>query len=64
MGHYPVEAVRMMARIAEVTERSMPYHDWLQRAFSAHSLSVTDALSQVACEIAAELEARAIIAST
>jgi pyruvate kinase len=64
MGSYPVEAVRMMARIAEVTERSMPYQDWLQQAFSAHSASVTDALSQVACEIAAELGARAIIAST
>jgi pyruvate kinase len=64
MGHYPVEAVRMMARIAEVTERSIPYQDWLQQAFSAHSGSVTDALSQVACEIASELEARAIIAST
>jgi len=64
MGQYPVEAVRMMARIAEVTERSMPYQDWLQQAFSSRSSSVTDALSQVACEIAAELDARAIIAST
>jgi pyruvate kinase len=64
MGRYPLESVRTMARIAAVTERSMPYAEWLQRAFLATSRSVTDAISQVACEIAAELEAKAIITST
>lgn len=64
MGRYGVEAVRMMARIAAVTERSLPYADWLQRAFLAGSRNVTTAISQVACEIAAELGARAILAST
>jgi len=64
MGRYPVEAVRTMARIAAVTERSLPYTDWLQRTFLARSRDVTDAISQVACEIAAELGARAILTST
>jgi pyruvate kinase len=64
MGRYPVEAVQMMARIAEVTERSIPYQDWLRSAASSGSSSVTDAIGQVACEIASELSAKAIIAST
>ncbi|MGQ9598785.1 MAG: pyruvate kinase [Anaerolineae bacterium] len=64
IGQYPVEAVQTMARVAAVTERSLPYRDWLQRSFLAGSPTVTDAISQVACEIAAELGAKAIIAST
>ncbi len=64
MGRYPVEAVQTMARIAAVTERSLPYAEWLHRAFLAGSRSVTTAIGQVACEIAAELGARAILAST
>jgi len=64
VGSYPVEAVRTMARIAAVTERSMPYAEWLRRSFLAVSRTVTEAISQVACEIAAELQAAAIITST
>ncbi|MFN2169055.1 MAG: pyruvate kinase, partial [Anaerolineae bacterium] len=64
VGSYPVQTVQTMARIAEVTERSMPYQDWLHRSFLTGFRSVTEAISQVATEIAAELEATAIIAST
>jgi pyruvate kinase len=64
VGRYAVEAVQTMARIAAVTERSMPYAEWLQRSFLAGSRSITDAISQVACEIASELGAQAIITST
>jgi pyruvate kinase len=64
VGSYAVEAVRMMARIAEVTERSLPYREWLQRGFMLEARTVTEAISQVASEMAAELEAKAIIAST
>jgi pyruvate kinase len=53
-----------MARIAEVTERSIPYADWLRRADEAGSPTVVDAIGQVACEVAAELGARAIVTST
>jgi pyruvate kinase len=64
VGRYAVAAVQTMARIAAVTERSMPYTEWLQRGFLAGSRTVVGAISQVACEIAAELEAKAIITST
>jgi pyruvate kinase len=64
VGRYAVQAVKTMARIASVTEKSMPYAEWLQRAFMTGSRSITDAISQVACEIAAELGAVAIITST
>jgi pyruvate kinase len=64
VGRYPVQAVQTMARIAGVTERSMPYADWLQRTRDTSSISVTDAIGQVASEIAAGLDAKAIITST
>src|SRR5512136_1950072 len=64
VGRYPVESVQTMARIAGVTERSMPYADWLRRAQETHSFDVTDAIGQVACEVAAGLEAKATITST
>jgi pyruvate kinase len=64
VGRYAVAAVKTMARIAEVTERSIPYADWLQRAGRSDSRSVVDAIGQVACEIATDLEAKAIITST
>ncbi|MFN2185623.1 MAG: pyruvate kinase [Anaerolineae bacterium] len=64
VGHYPVQSVQMMARIAEVTERSMPYADWLQRTEDTFLASVTDAIGQVASEIASDLDAKAIITST
>jgi pyruvate kinase len=64
VGRYALEAVKTMARIAEVTERSIPYEDWLHRAMLAGSRSVMDAIGQVACEMADELGAQAIITST
>jgi pyruvate kinase len=64
VGRYPVESVRTMARIAAVTERSLPYIDWMQRAFQADSWTVTEAIGQVACEVATELKAQAILTST
>lgn len=64
VGRYAIASVQTMARIATVTERSIPYHQWLQRSFMSGSRNVTDAISQVACEIASELDATAIITST
>jgi pyruvate kinase len=64
VGRYAVESVRTMARIAEVTERSMPYADWLHRPLPPSPQGVMEAISQVACETAAELNAKAIITST
>jgi len=64
VGRYPVESVRTMARIAQVTERSMPYADWLRRFSRTGSWTITDAIGQMACEIASELEVKAVITST
>jgi pyruvate kinase len=64
VGDYPLEAVRTMARIARTTERNLPYPDWVRRAADDQSDSVTDAISQATCEIAAELGVQAIFTST
>jgi pyruvate kinase len=64
VGRYPIESVRTMARIAQVTERSMPYADWLVQSLHTGTRGVTDAMGQVACEIASDLDAKAIITST
>jgi pyruvate kinase len=64
VGRYAVDSVKTMARIAAVTERSMPYADWLHRGSPVASRSVMDSIAQVACETAADLDAKAIITST
>jgi len=54
VGSYALQSVQTMARIAQVTERSMPYQNWLHRSLSSGSRDVTEAFSQVATEIAAQ----------
>jgi pyruvate kinase len=61
MGKYPVQAVEMMARIAQVTEKRL-------RALFAGArdvkATIADTIGNAACEIAARLNARLIIAMT
>ena len=64
VGRYPVEAVRTMARIALTTEQNFPYEEWMRKALTEPVTSVTEAISLATCEIACELGAQAIIAST
>jgi pyruvate kinase len=72
VGKYPVEAVRMMAKIALTTERNLPFdrlrtlphREWVHEAVLEPSFTPTDAISQATCEIALELSAKAIISST
>jgi pyruvate kinase len=64
VGKYPVEAVRMMAKIALTTERTLPYQKQVYEAVLEPSFTPTDAISQATCEIALELSAKAIISST
>jgi pyruvate kinase len=64
VGRYAVKSVQTMARIAEVTEQSLPYMDWLHRAYHSGTETVMDAIAEVACETAADLTAAAIITST
>jgi pyruvate kinase len=64
VGKYPIEAVRMMAKIALTTERILPYQEWVHTAVLEPSFTPTDAISQATSEIALELSAKAIISST
>jgi len=64
VGRFPVEAVGMMRKIAQSTEAHFPYAARALQAASSHAHTVTDAISQATCEIAEELGAKAIIAST
>ncbi len=60
MGKYPVEAVRMMRRIAEHIERSPAiYH-----RYEMSTGTVTEAIGESACQIAHRIGAAAIIPST
>ncbi len=63
VGHYPVEAVETMARIAEATEGNvefrLPLRDTEDRA-----KSITDAIGKATCEIATQLGARVILTAT
>lgn len=72
VGKYPVEAVRVMAKIALTTERILPFdrlrtlprQEWMREAVLEPPFTPTDAISQATCEIALEVAARAIIPST
>jgi pyruvate kinase len=63
-GHYPVEAVKTMARIASRVEKALPYEEILQRRGRALARTVTDAISHATCTTAQDLGAAAIITST
>jgi len=64
VGKYPVEAVGMMSKIARATETHFPHDARMREAVSQQALTVTDAISQATCEIAGELGAKVIVAST
>lgn len=63
VGAYPVKSVATMATIAEMADRNASYT--IQDALEAGPcLSVTDAVSQASCEMARDLNAKAIITTT
>ena len=62
-GDYPVEAVKTMARIAERTEADIDYVGRLRKRDYAPS-DVTNAISHATCNIAAEVNADAILTVT
>lgn len=63
-GAYPVEAVTIMARIAEVTERGAPPRDAQQRNESDAPETYSHAISHAACAIAESIDIAAIVAFT
>ncbi len=62
-GKYPVEAVQTMARIAEVTEHSALYCN-MDHTVKVETAQTTDAISAATVNVAATLDAAAIITCT
>lgn len=63
-GKYPLNAVKVMREIVEVTEDSIDYQELLEKQISEISTSVTNAIGKSTCTIAQDLSAKAIITAT
>lgn len=65
-GSYPVDSVRMMKQISEITEKAFPYLEWrIRRQQSTTNLfSATEAISAASCAVAEALKASAIVSTT
>ena len=64
VGKYPVEAVKVMKRVAAATEKALPYRTLLDSRRALVKTIVQDAVSFSACDIAYELGASCIVAHT
>ena len=60
-GAYPVEAVKMMARIAERTEKEINYRKRFNDMAKYTDPGITDAICHATCSTAYDLDAKAII---
>ena len=63
-GLYPVEAVRTMARIAQVAEASIDYVQRFRDSAPRPSPNITNAISHASCTSAQDLNATAIVTVT
>ncbi len=63
-GLYPVETVKMMARIAKRAEKDINYRKRLEESRVDHKPDITTAISHATCEAAMALEAAAIVTVT
>jgi pyruvate kinase len=64
IGRYPIEAVRMMSRIAEESEKHLPYDDWLVNRTRHAGRDVADTLSYSAVVAAYQLDLAALVVPT
>jgi len=64
IGQHPVKAVQMMARIAEETERELPYGEWLGRRTLRDQGDVADTVSYGAVGAAYQLGLAALVVPT
>ena len=63
-GLYPVEAMRTMARIAQVAEASIDYVQRFRDSVPRPSANITNAISHACCTSAQDLNATAIVTVT
>ncbi|MGB7296652.1 MAG: pyruvate kinase [Candidatus Aminicenantales bacterium] len=64
IGRFPVEAVRMIARVVADAERIFPYADWTRKWWGESGKSLSEAVALSACTLADEIRAAAIISFT
>jgi pyruvate kinase len=64
IGKYPVQAVRMMSRIARAAERKLPYERTLAERRAWLERETDELISYSACQVANSLRAAAIVALT
>jgi pyruvate kinase len=64
VGQHPVKAVQMMARIAEETERELPYEDWLAHRTRRDLHDVAHTVSHNAVGAAYQLGLAALVVPT
>ena len=64
VGAYPIEAIEMMAKIAQHTERELPYRRWNEDRVSRDSRDPAYTLAHTACTAARELELDALVVPT
>jgi pyruvate kinase len=64
IGAYPVEAVAMMAAIAERTERSVPYRNWNEERVRRDARDPAYTVAYSACAAARELHLAALVVPT
>ena len=64
IGKYPIEAVRMMARIAEESERHLPYEEWRHTRTRHEEHDVADTVSYAAVAAAYQLDLSVLVVPT
>ncbi|HEY6399534.1 MAG TPA: pyruvate kinase [Solirubrobacteraceae bacterium] len=64
IGSYPVEAIAMMASIAEHTEHSLPYHRWNEERVRRDARDPAYTVAYSACAAARELHLAALVVPT
>jgi len=64
VGNYPIEAVRMMDRIAREAEKDLPYQELLTQKGYYKGDSIPEAISHAVCYLAQDLSVSAIITWT
>jgi pyruvate kinase len=64
VGHFPVESVAMMARIAERTEKAAPFREWNERRVRRDRRDPGYTVAYTACRAAHELGLAALVCPT